>query len=245
MFHGKVGSRSSPGAAIACSDESSPQISFNVHRPVARRRSTTTRAASGSKAIPCRRSITTGSSATLRATTAAASTSWEICITTKRAFAMICRPTGPVAIEDNIIAGNNCTRGGPGGVRASRWGRVDLRRNCIVGNGKGAAHGAEGGVICVMENNIIADNGAKRELAKPKFRLATDIIGRNFDALHYATEFTVNASLGKQDLSGSVVRIGKQWSVVKSNTPNGLVVWGKVTDDAAKLELLDDYLTTK
>src|SRR5262249_2617566 len=30
MFHGKVGSRSSPGAAIACSEASSPQISFNV-----------------------------------------------------------------------------------------------------------------------------------------------------------------------------------------------------------------------
>src|SRR5207247_5985395 len=29
MFHGKVGSRSSPGGAIACSEESSPQISFN------------------------------------------------------------------------------------------------------------------------------------------------------------------------------------------------------------------------
>src|SRR5262249_32147142 len=30
MYHGKVGSRSSPGAAIACSEASSPEISFNV-----------------------------------------------------------------------------------------------------------------------------------------------------------------------------------------------------------------------
>src|SRR6185369_16338002 len=84
-------------------------------------------------------------------------------------------PDGSVSIEDNLIAGNDCTRGGPGGVRVSRWGRVDLQRNRIVGNGKGGAHGAEGGVICVMENNVIADNGAKREPAHPSFRLSGPI----------------------------------------------------------------------
>ena len=43
-------------------------------------------------------------------------------------------PDGPVAVEDNLIAGNNTVRGGPGGLRVSRLGRVDLRRNRIVAN---------------------------------------------------------------------------------------------------------------
>ena len=51
--------------------------------------------------------------------------------------------------------------------------------------------------------------------------------------------------MGKEDLSGSVVRIGAQWSVVKSSSPGGLVVWGKITDKAGRVEVLDNYLTAK
>ena len=59
------------------------------------------------------------------------------------------------------------------------------------------------------------------------------------------SEFAVGAALGKEDLSGSVVRVGGQWSVVKSSAPGRLVVWGKITDESAKLEILDDYLAPK
>lgn len=151
-------------------------------------------------------------------------------------------PDGPVSIEGNIIAGNNAVYGGPGGVRVSRWGRVDLRRNLIVGNGKGGAHGAEGGVICVMENNIIADNGARKEPARPSFRLAGEITDRKFDARHYVTEIRTSKDLGKEVLPGSAVRIGGQWSVVKSSGPSSLIIWGKITDEAARVEVLDHYL---
>jgi hypothetical protein len=151
-------------------------------------------------------------------------------------------PDGPVRIEDNFMAGNDCVRGGPGGVRVSRWGRVDLRRNWIVANGKGGAHGAEGGVICVQEDNIITDNGAKRVPAKPAFRLAGDITTRQFDARHHVTELATSQALAAQALAGSVVRIGAQWSVVKSSSPAGLVIWGRITDEAVRLEVLDSYV---
>jgi len=97
----------------------------------------------------------------------------------------------------------------------------------------------------VMENNVIADNGAKREPARPAFRLVTDITGRNFDAAHYVTEFAISRDLRKEDLAGSAVRVGAQWSVVKSSAPGSVVVWGKITDEAAKLEVLDHYPETK
>jgi hypothetical protein len=119
---------------------------------------------------------------------------------------------------------------------------VDLRRNMIVANEKGGAHGAEGGVICVMEDNIIADNGAKRTPATPSFRLSGEITTRRFDARRCVTEIATSQDFRKDDLSGSVVRIGKQWSVVKSSHPGSLAIWGQVADEAARVEILDSYI---
>src|SRR5262249_6301329 len=117
-------------------------------------------------------------------------------------------------------------------------------------NDVGGAQGREGGVICVMENNTIADNGvpgkkARREAPKPSFRLAGDLTARKFDARRYVTEVSTGKALGTKDLSGSVVRIGAQWSVIKSSGPKGLVVWGKITDKAARVEVLDEYVAKK
>lgn len=91
-------------------------------------------------------------------------------------------PDGPVAIEDNLIVGNNSVYGAPGGIRISRWGRGDLRRNCIVANHNGGAHGAEGGVLCVMENNIIKDNDTN---APPTFRDSGTIIAERQKPMSY------------------------------------------------------------
>ena len=96
-----------------------------------------------------------------------------------------------------------------------------------------------------MENNIIADNGAKREPARPSFRLSSPITERKFDARRYVTEIATGQPLGKEDFSGSVVRIGGQWSVVKSSGPGSLILWGKITDQAASFEMLDHYLPAK
>ena len=193
MFHGKVGSRSSPGAAIACSEESSPQISFNCivlgSAPINNDAGGIW--VEGNSRPPINYNWIVGN---LSGDDGGGVYVMGNLYFDDAGVRHDLPPDGPVAVEDNIIAGNNCTRGGPGGVRVSRWGRVELRRNTIVGNGKGAAHGAEGGVITLMENNVIADNGAKREPAKPKFRLAADIAGRNFDPLHYATEFTLGGT---------------------------------------------------
>jgi hypothetical protein len=241
MFHGKVGSRSSPGGAIACSEASSPQISFNV-------------------IVMCSAPINNdaggiwvegNSSPLINYNWVVGNTSGDdgggiYCMGnlyyTDAGERFDISPDASVAIEDNLIAGNNTVRGGPGGVRASRFGRIDLRRNVIVANEKGGAHAAEGAVHCVMHDNIIADNGAKREPATPKFRLTGDITARQFDARSYVTEIDTNADLAKDhELAGSVVRVGKQWSVVKSNSPGSLIIWGRITDEGAKVEILDHY----
>ncbi len=244
MFHGKVGSRSSPGAAIACSEASSPQISFNVmvlgSAPINNDAGGIW--VEGNSMPPINYNWIVGN---LSGDDGGGIYVMGNLYYDEAGVRHDMPPDGSVAIEDNLIAGNDCIRGGPGGVRVSRWGRVDLRRNQIVGNGKGGAHGAEGGVICLMENNVIADNGAKREPARPTFRLAADITARNFDAGHYVTRFTVNNDLRKEDLAGCAVRIGKQWSVVKSSAAGNVEVWGKIADDAAKIEVLDGYQTVK
>jgi len=87
---------------------------------------------------------------------------------------------------------------------------------------------------------VIADNGEKRVAAKPSFRLAGDITARKFDPTRYITEIDTSKDLGK-DLPGNAVRIGGQWSVIQSSTPGRLNIWGKITDEAAKIEVLDRY----
>jgi hypothetical protein len=191
VFHGKVGSRSSPGAAIACAAESSPQVSFNV-------------IVLGSAVL----NNDAGGIWVEGNSTPRISDNWIVGNTSgddgggiyvmgnlyydEAGVRHDTSPDGPTAIEDNFIAGNHTVRGGPGGVRVSRFGRVDLRRNWIIGNDKGGAHGAEGGVICVMEGNVIADNGSRREMPRPSFRLTAEITSRRFDETHHVTEVALS-----------------------------------------------------
>lgn len=243
MYHGRVGTRSSPGAAIALAEECSPEISFNVM-------------VLGEAALNNDGGgiwVEGNSMPHISYNWIAGNLSGDdgggIYVMGNLYYddegkRHDSSPDGPVAIEGNFIAGNNTVRGAPGGIRVSRFGRVDLRRNWIVANAKGGAHGAEGGVICVMEDNIIVDNGAKRELPTPVFRLAGDITASKFDDRRYVTEIAAN-SFGKEDFSGSVVRIGAQWSVVKASSPSGLTIWGKITDKASKVEVLENYLAKK
>jgi hypothetical protein len=244
MFHGKVGSRSSPGGAIALAEESSPQISFNCFvlnsAPINNDAGAVWVEGNSMPAINYNWVVGNLSGDDGGGIYVMGNLYYD-----SEGVRHDSPPDGSVAIEDNLIAGNNTVRGGPGGVRASRWGRVDLRRNIIVANEKGPAHGAEGGVICVMENNVIADNGEKRKPATPKFRLVGEITGRQFDGRQYVTKLAAGKPLGKEDLTGSVVRIGGQWSVVKSNDPTSLVVWGKITDEASQFEILERYESKK
>jgi hypothetical protein len=244
MYHGRVGTRSSPGAAIALAEESAPQISFNVM-------------VLGEAALNNDGGgiwVEGNSMPLISYNWIAGNLSGDdgggIYVMGNLYYddegkRHDSSPDGPVLIEDNLIAGNNTVRGAPGGVRVSRFGRAELRRNIIVGNEKGGAHGAEGGVITVMENNLITDNGFKKTPAKPAFRLTGEVTGSKFSERQYVTEFATGKSLGTEDLSGSVVRIGKQWSVVKSSSPSGLVLWGKITDKGAKVEVLDRYVQAK
>ena len=245
MFHGKVGSRSSPGGAIACSEESSPQISFNC-------------------IVMCSAPINNDAGGIWVEGNSHAADQLQLDRRQhlRRRRRRDLRHGEPVLRRDagKRFDSRRMARGHrrqpdrrqQHGTRRSRrgpgqplGGGSDLRRNRIVGNEKGGAHGAEGGVICVMENNIIADNGAKRTAATPSFRLSGDITARKFDARRYVTEIGTSQDLGKEDLSGSVVRIGKQWSVVKSSGPGSLVIWGKVTDEAPKVEILAHYLEAR
>lgn len=249
MFHGKVGSRSSPGAAIACNAESSPQISFNV---IVLGTALFKNDAGGIW-------VEGNSMPRINYNWIAGNTSYDdgggiyvmgnLYYDDERMRHDLA-PDGPVRIEGNIIAGNKSVYGGPAGVRVSRFGRVELRRNLIVANDVGGAAGGESGLICVLENNIIADNGvpgkkARKQAPKPSFRLAGDITARKFDARRYVTEIVISKALGKEDLSASVVRIGGQWSIVQSSGPGSLTIWGKITDKAARFEILDRYQTSK
>jgi hypothetical protein len=90
-----------------------------------------------------------------------------------------------------------------------------------------------------MENNTIEHNDA----SPPPFRLTAEIAQRKFDPGHYVTEITTTGKeLGADDLAGAAVCIGKQWSVIRSAEGNKLVIWGKITDEASTLKVLDHYL---
>jgi hypothetical protein len=244
MYHGRKGTRSSPGAAIACSEASSPQISFNVMVLGA---AVLNNDGGGiwveGNSMP--RITYNWIAGNLSGDDGGGIYVMGNLYYDDEGKRHDAAPDGPVTIEGNFIAGNDTERGAPGGIRVSRFGRVDLRRNRIVANAKGGAHGAEGGVICVLENNVIADNGFKKQPATPTFRLAGDITAGKFDAPHHVTEVATSQPLSKEDLAGSVVRIGAQWSVVKASSPAGLTVWGRITDKTSKVEILDSYLTKK
>ena len=240
IFHGKVGSRSSPGAAISCCDASSPQISFNV---IVMCTAINNNDGGGIW-------VEGNSEPQINYNWIAGNTSGDdgggVYVMGNLYYndegeRLDTAPDGSVAVEDNIIAGNTTVRGGPGGVRVSRFGRVDLRRNWIIANEKGGTAAAEGAMICVSENNVIADNGAKREKATPSFRFSADVTQRKYDSRDCVTEFTVAQDLSREKLAGSVVRIGGQWSIVKASQANGVVIWGRITDESARVDVLDDY----
>jgi len=240
VFHGKVGSRSSPGAAVSCCDASSPQISFNV---IVMCTAINNNDGGGIW-------VEGNSRPTINYNWIAGNISGDdgggVYVMGNLYYndegeRLDTAPDGSVAVEDNIIVGNGTVRGGPGGLRVSRFGRVDLRRNWIIGNEKGGAAAAEGAQLCVVEGNVMADNGAKRDPATPRFGSAVEITQRRYDERACATMLSISSEAGNVTPAGSLVRIGKQWSVVKSGDPAGLIVWGKITDEASKVEVLADY----
>jgi predicted outer membrane repeat protein len=231
QFHGKEGSRSSPGAGIACSDNSSPDIAFNV---VVMGTALYAHDAGGI--------IVQGNSvAAIHDNWIAGNTAYDDggAIYVMGAITYDDKgerhdapPDAPVKIEDNLIAGNDAVLGAPGGVRVSKKGQAELRRNRLLNNARGGALGAQGGVITVMENNI--------ESYSTRIRISAEISGRKFDPVHHVTEFTTTKALEGADLSGAAVCIGKQWSIIRSNTPSSVMVWGKITDESMNFEVLDE-----
>jgi hypothetical protein len=243
IYHGRVGTRSSTGGAIAFSEGSSPQISFNVMVLGAAVLNNDGGAiwVEGNSMPLINYNWIVGN---LSGDDGGGIYVMGNLYYDDEGKRHDSSPDGPVRVEDNLIAGNETERGAPGGIRVSRFGRVEMRRNLIVANGKGGAHGAEGGVITLSEGDILLDNGAKRVAPTPKFRLSGEIAATKFDSRQYVTEIAMK-SLGSEDFSGSVIRIGKQWTVVKSSSPAGLTLWGKITDKATKVDVLDRYQAKK
>ena len=244
QFHGKEGSRSSPGAAIAINDASAPQVCFNVMvlgQAVYRNDAGGIWVEGNSTPLISYNWIA-GNTAYDDGGIYVMGSLWY----DEAGDRHDAPPDSPVTIEDNLIAGNDTVHGGPSGVRISRFGRADLRRNRIVANLRGAAHGGEGGVLCVMEENIIKDNGDPRgrtSESSPSFAMTGTITAREFDAARFITRIGTDKPLPeKNELAGSAVRVGRQWSIVQSAGPKGLTVWGRMTDDAKTFEILDDYL---
>jgi hypothetical protein len=241
MFHGKEGSRSSPGAAIAVNDHSSPQISYNVMvlGNALYRNDAGGIWVEGNSAPLISYNMIAGNTAYDDGGGIYVMGDLFYDETGERHDSS---PDLSVRIEDNLVAGNNTVYGGPGGLRVSRWGRVDLRRNRIVANPTNGAWGGEGGMIVVAEDNVITDNDAKKT---PKFRFTSDASSRKFDQRQFVTEFATSSDPGKGDLGGSAVRIGKQWSIVKSSGPRSVVVWGRIDDETPKIEVLESYLQNR
>jgi hypothetical protein len=240
VFHGKVGSRSSPGAAISCCDASSPQISHNV---IVMCTAINNNDGGGIW-------VEGNSEPKINYNWIAGNISGDdgggVYVMGNLYYndegeRLDTAPDNSVAVEDNIIAGNGTVRGGPGGLRVSRFGRVDLRRNWIIANEKGGAAAAEGAQICVKEGNVEAGNGAKRDPATPRFASTAEITKRNYDERACVTVLSISSESGNITAPGSIVRIGKQWSVVKSGDPAGVVVWGRISDEATKVEVLSAY----
>jgi len=237
VYHGKIGSRSSPGAAIACAEASSPQISFNI---MVMGKALHKNDAGGvwveGNSMPL-------ISYNWIAGNIAYDDGGGIYVMGNLYYDEEGKrhdlsPDGPAVIEDNFIVGNTSITGHPGGLRVSRWGRANLRRNRIVANPTGGAIGAEGGILALMENDIITDNEKDSKL---RVVLTGNITSKKFNPVYYVTEMTTSTNLAEQDLAGAMVRIGETWSVVKSSSQRGLVVWGKIDDSAAKFEILDNY----
>src|SRR5205823_6330431 len=142
----KPGSRSSPGGSIACAQDSSPQISFNVFvlnsAPLNNDGGAIYVEGNSSPLINYNYFAGNHSGDDGGAIYVMGNTYYDDATGTRHDLP----PDNPVRIEDNLIAGNDTGRGAPGGVRVSRLGRVELRRNRIVANAKGGARGAERGV---------------------------------------------------------------------------------------------------
>ncbi|WP_428939765.1 right-handed parallel beta-helix repeat-containing protein [Fontivita pretiosa] len=256
-FHGKKGSRSSPGGAIAVNAASSPQISFNAivlgSAPINNDGGGIW--VEGNSAPPINYNWIVGN---LSGDDGGGIYVMGNLYYDEQGERHDLMPDAPVKIESNLIAGNQTIRGGPGGIRVSRWGRAELLRNVIVANQGGVA-GREGGVITVMHDNVIADNQEDRSTSRPKIRLSGEIASRSFDQRRYVTEMTLSQDLPaapqrratlrdreRSRLEGGVIRVGQQWSVIKSGptsaNPKTIIVWGKVTDPATTFEILDHYV---
>ena len=130
----------------------------------------------------------------------------------------------PSRITKNIMVNQNGKN--PVGVDETMSGKPDVMGNLFRG--------------FVMEGNLDAD---------PQFiddSLEGKIADKSYLADAFVTQLQVGgAGLGDRDLAGRVIRIGKQWSVVQSNTASEIVVWGNLADDAPVFTILGTYQLAK
>jgi hypothetical protein len=146
-------------------------------------------------------------------------------------------PAQPVNFEENLIAGNHAVKGGPGGLRLSKDGRANTRHNLIVGNFRGGAGAGQMAEFVERKDDIETDNDG----GDPQFRQTGNITHVSYGPGEYVTILETDADFGSENLAGEVIRIGEHWSVIKSNDANRLTVWGRIAGTAREFGVLDDY----
>lgn len=127
----------------------------------------------------------------------------------------------PPTLQDNIIWGNAPVQIS---IRQIAAGEPHVHRNVVQGGASGKANVA-------VDPKIIDDS------------LRGRVVSRRYDPAWATTEFVIDGfSISPiPDLAGRVIRLGEQWSVIKSAGNGRAVVWGELTDRAGEVFILGTY----
>jgi Protein of unknown function (DUF1565)/Right handed beta helix region len=169
---------------------------------------------------------------------------------------------GRARITDNIVVYN------PGGGIMCVDAYMELENNIIMNNPRGSGlkyvqnysyfmppviagniiKGNEMGEVVVLEN-VGHDLGSIiKEVEQPDATGAKSINGKilqlKFDPALYSTEITVDKNISSAgDLSGRVIRIADQWSMVMQSVDNRIIVWGELTaKPESDFEIISDFM---
>jgi hypothetical protein len=119
--------------------------------------------------------------------------------------------------------------------------------NIFWGEMKTPLHIKPGPADPILTNNLIpgGSSGQGNITADPGFTddsVTATIASRKFDGTRYLTTLTLGGSkLEPSAVTGRVINVGEQWSVIHSNDSNQLMVWGNLSDKADSLRILGTY----
>ena len=153
---------------------------------------------------------------------------------------------GWMILEENTILENQSRRSGGVICYNKLWPHLNppvIRRNIIRGNAHRQIE-VDGGPV--TNNNI---QGGFAGPANQDVALTYEedgLTGRvtvcRYDQLHFTTTVVIqDAGLAPDAWAGRVIRLGRLWTLIVSNSDSELVVWGEVCDQATSFEIIKSY----